>query len=100
MKVVLLLIATMGVSYSSACTPEFTPVCATDGQTYDICDIWCPKKKMSCDALQRLCKKNPGFLLCRRLECDLPKIQCNGFCPCVEPDKADDPKFETIIISE
>ncbi len=105
MKVVLLLIATMGVSYSSACScslPFVAPVCATNGETYkNRCSLFCEHwlKIGACHRKEVICKKNPEDPICN-MHCDYPKFKCHGPCPCVEPDKADDPKFETIIISE
>ncbi len=97
MKVVLLLIATIGVSYGSPCLCplNIAPVCATDGQTYqNSCGLAC-KNWRNCGALEELCKKS-GFRLCLTgPNCDnLPKVQCQGRCPCVEPDKADDLKLK------
>ena len=94
MKVVLLLIATMAVSYSSACScsDAFDPVCATNGETYhNDCYLFCDDnwvERLRCGGLEEPCKENPGGLLCNSgLQCDFPQIQCRGPCPCVKPDK-------------
>ena len=97
MKVVLLLIATMGVSYCSACICDnsIAPVCATNGETYQNgCSLFCSdfNKRERCRKQEEICAKNPGKPCPSLGPCDFPQIQCSGPCPCVEPDKVDGTK--------